>query len=76
MCLGIPGKIESITEGDLRPARVSFGGNLKEVSLVYTPEAQVGEYVIVHAGFAISRVNEEEARQTFAYLEQLEKEQK
>lgn len=74
MCLGVPGKILSITGSEplLRMGRVSFGGIVKEVSLAYVPEAQVGEYVIVHAGFAISKVDEEEAREVFEYLREME----
>lgn len=72
MCLAIPGKILSIAgEEFARTARVSFGGIVKEVSLAYVPEAQVGDYAIVHVGFAISLVDEEEALQTFEYLKQM-----
>lgn len=70
MCLAVPGKIVSV-EGDdpvLRRARVNFGGVVKEASLAYVPEAEVGDYVIVHVGFAISRVDEEEAARVFEYL--------
>jgi hydrogenase expression/formation protein HypC len=74
MCLGIPGKIVSIEDNPLgiRMGRVSFGGIVKEVCLAYTPEAQVGDYVIVHVGFAISRLDEEEAHQTLELLAELE----
>jgi len=70
MCLGIPGKIISVEDNPLgiRMGKVSFGGIVKEVCLAYTPEAQVGDYVIVHVGFAISRLDEEEARQTLETL--------
>jgi len=73
MCLAIPGCVESIDPSDpnLRMARVRFGGIVKQVSLAYTPEAQVGDYVIVHVGFAISRLNEAEARQVFEYARQI-----
>jgi hydrogenase expression/formation protein HypC len=72
MCLAVPGKILSIQGEDFaRSARVSFGGIVKEVSLAYVPEAKVGEYAIVHVGFAISLVDEEEALQTFEYLKQM-----
>jgi hydrogenase expression/formation protein HypC len=72
MCLAVPGKILSIQGVDIeRLARVSFGGIVKEVSLVYVPEAQVGEYVIVHVGFALSVVDEAEALQTFEYLKEM-----
>ena len=74
MCLGIPGKIISVEDNPLgiRMGKVSFGGIVKEVCLAYTPEAQVGDYVIVHVGFAISRLDEEEAQQTLEALAELE----
>ena len=74
MCLAIPGKIESISGDDLitRMGRVNFGGVIKEASLAYVPEAKVGEYVIVHAGFALSTVDEEEAQKVFEYLRRME----
>jgi len=72
MCLAVPGKILSITGEDvLRSGSVSFGGIQKQVSLAYVPEAKVGDYVIVHVGFAISIVEESEALQTFEYLRQM-----
>lgn len=73
MCLGVPGKILTVEEDELRMARVDFGGIVKETCLAYMPEARVGDYVIVHAGFAISRVDEEQARQVFVYLEEIGK---
>ena len=73
MCLAVPGKILSIDGVDLlRTARVSFGGIVKQVSLAYLPEAQVGDYAIVHVGFAISLLDEEEALRTFEYLKQMD----
>lgn len=74
MCLAIPGKIESISSDDplLRTGKVNFGGILKEVNLAYVPEAAVGDYVIVHVGFAISKLDESEAHQVFEYLRQME----
>ena len=72
MCLGIPGKVaETYLQNDLPMAKVEFGGIRKEVCLAYVPEAVVGDYVIVHVGFAISRVDEKEAEEIFAYLEQI-----
>jgi len=72
MCLAIPGKIISIEGEDLaRTARVSFGGIVKQVSLAYVPEAEVGDYAIVHVGFAISLLDEAEALRTFDYLKQI-----
>jgi len=72
MCLAVPGKILSVTGEDfMRCGAVSFGGIVKQVSLAYVPEAKVGDYVIVHVGFAISTVDESEAMQTFEYLKQM-----
>ena len=69
MCLGVPGLILSVAgDGLTRTARVSFGGVVKEVSLAYVPEAVPGDHVIVHVGFAISRVDEDEAAKIFEYL--------
>ena len=73
MCLAVPGQVLSIAGEDLqRSGKVSFGGITKEVNLAYVPEAKVGDYVIVHVGFALSVVDEVEARQTFEYLRQME----
>ena len=74
MCLAIPGKITSISGEDplIRTGKVDFGGILKEVSLAYVPEAQIGDYVIVHVGFALSRVDEAEAQQVFEYLREMQ----
>jgi hydrogenase expression/formation protein HypC len=75
MCLAIPGKVISIdSEADptLRTAKVDFGGVRKEVSLAFTPDANPGDYVLVHVGFALSVVNEEEARKIFDELSKLE----
>ncbi len=69
MCLAIPGKILECTEqGGLRAGRVQFGGIVRQVSLDFVPEAQVGDYVMVHVGFAISRVDAEEAEKTYQLL--------
>jgi hydrogenase expression/formation protein HypC len=70
MCLAIPGKIVS-TEGDdiMRTARVDFGGVVKEVNLAYAPDAKVGDYALVHVGFAISVIDEEEAQKILAHFE-------
>jgi hydrogenase expression/formation protein HypC len=72
MCLGVPGRVLSITEGDLPMAKVAFGGIVKEVCVAYVPETCVGDYVIVHVGFAISRLDEAEAERVFSYLSQIE----
>ena len=72
MCLAVPGKLLSITGSDFaRSGSVSFGGITKTVNLAYVPEARVGDYVLVHVGFALSVVDEAEARQTFEYLKQM-----
>lgn len=71
MCLGIPGEVLSTVEGPLLMGQVAFGKVIKEVCLAYVPEAQPGDFVVVHAGFAISRVDPEGARRVFAYLEEL-----
>lgn len=72
MCLAIPGKIVSITadpeEKIFRNGKVSFGGIIKEINLSMVPEAVLGDYVLVHVGVAISRIDEEEAHKTFEYL--------
>ncbi len=73
MCLAVPGKIMSISGEDpfTRTGKVNFGGIIKEASLAYVPEATVGDYVIVHVGFAISIVDEREAAQVFDYLQSM-----
>ena len=69
MCLGIPGQIVDVDEGGLmRMGKVDFGGVTREVCLAYVPEAQVGDYVIVHVGFAISQVDEAEAHETLRLM--------
>jgi len=69
MCLGIPGKVVEIhDDGPLPMARVDFGGVRKEACLAYVPEVRVGDYVIIHVGFAISRLDEEEALRTLELL--------
>jgi len=74
MCLAIPGKILTVSGDEplRRMGRVSFGGIVKEVSLAYVPDAGVDDYVIVHAGFAISQLDEQEALETFRYLKEIE----
>jgi hydrogenase expression/formation protein HypC len=72
MCLGIPGRItESYEKEGLRMGRIDFGGTLREACLAYVPEATVGDYVLVHVGFAISQISESEAQETLALLQQL-----
>ena len=74
MCLGVPGKVISIQENPLgmTMGKVSFGGIVKEVCLAYVPDVQVGDYVIVHVGFAISKIDEEEANKVFEFLREME----
>ena len=72
MCLAIPGKILEIQEqGTMRVARVQFGGIVRQVSLDFVPEAGLGDYVMVHVGFAISRVDSAEAERTYKLLQEM-----
>jgi hydrogenase expression/formation protein HypC len=69
MCLAIPGRIVEVNEdGLMRMGRVDFGGVTREICLAYVPEAQIGDYVIVHVGFAISQLDEDEAQETIQLL--------
>jgi len=74
MCLAIPGKITSVTGNDplWRVGKVDFGGIQKDVNLACVPEANVGDYVIVHVGFALSKLDEREANEVFEYLRQMD----
>lgn len=73
MCLAIPGKvIEVFAKGGMQMGRVQFGGVAREACLEYVPETQPGDYVLVHVGFAISRVDEAEAEQTYRALAELD----
>jgi hydrogenase expression/formation protein HypC len=73
MCLAIPGRIMSLTGDDplTRTARVDFGGVVKEINLAFTPEAGLGDYVLVHVGFAITVIDEAEAARVFEHLERI-----
>jgi hydrogenase expression/formation protein HypC len=72
VCLAIPGKILEIQEiGQMRAARVQFGGIVRQVSLVFVPEAREGDYVMVHVGFAISQVDSAEAERTYQLLKEM-----
>ena len=72
MCLGVPGKIINIYEtNDLRMGIIDFGGVTREVCLAYIPEAKVGDYTIIHVGFALNLLSEEEAQETLALLNQI-----
>jgi hydrogenase expression/formation protein HypC len=70
MCLAVPGKVVEVHEGAdyARTGKVDFGGILLEINLAFVPEADVGDYVVVHVGVALSKVDEEDARQVFDYL--------
>ncbi len=73
MCLGIPGKvIETYAEHDVLMGKVDFSGVCKRVCLEHVPDAQPGEYVIVHVGFALNRIDEIEARRVFEFLEEMQ----
>ena len=74
MCLGIPGKITEIWGDEdelLRMGKVDFGGIVREVSLAYVPEARIGDYVIVHVGFALHTIDEQEAQETLALFREI-----
>ena len=73
MCLAIPGKISALHESAGVPmAKVDFGGITREACMAYLPESKVGDYVLVHVGFAISKVDEEEAARTYQYLSEMD----
>ncbi|MBT3478317.1 MAG: HypC/HybG/HupF family hydrogenase formation chaperone [Candidatus Marinimicrobia bacterium] len=73
MCLGIPGELIKMIQDDglIKTGKVSFGGIIKDVNLSYTPEANVGDFLIVHVGFAISVIDEKEALKVFDYLNEI-----
>jgi hydrogenase expression/formation protein HypC len=74
MCLAIPGKLVEITEGadGVRMGKANFGGIVKQICLEYTPEVKMGDYVLVHVGFALSKVDEDVAARTYKLLEEME----
>lgn len=73
MCLGIPGKVVEVFEKDSLPmGKVEFSGIVKEACLAYTPEAEVGDYVLIHVGFSISVIDEQEANEIFQYLDEIQ----
>jgi hydrogenase expression/formation protein HypC len=73
MCLGIPGKVVEISnDGPLQMGKIDFGGVRKEACLAYVPEVAIGDYVIVHVGFAISRLDEDEALKTLELLRMMD----
>lgn len=73
MCLAVPGKVEEIYEGNdfLKMAKVNFGGVKKEICIAWVPDVKVGDYVLVHVGFAINKINEEEAMETLRILKEM-----
>ena len=71
MCLGVPGKITEVEDGFMRMGTVDFDGSQLNVCLAYVPEAQIGDYVLVHAGFALAQLDEDEARETLEILEKM-----
>ena len=72
MCLGVPGKVIEIYENDgIRMGKVDFGGIVKEACLVYVPEVEIGDYTIIHVGFAITKLDEESAQESLALFQQL-----
>lgn len=72
MCLGVPGKIVDIYQaGGLRMGKVDFGGVTREACLAYVPEAEVGDYTVIHVGFAISRLSEQDARESLDILREM-----
>ena len=71
MCLGVPGRIVSVEEGLMRMGTVDFDGSTLEVCLAYVPEAQIGDYVLVHAGFALAQLDEKQAAETLDLLHQM-----
>lgn len=77
MCLAVPGKILEISENDrlTRLAKVSFGGAVKDVNISFVPGAKVGDYVIVHVGFALNIIDEEEALKSLEYLKKIGEEE-
>ncbi len=73
MCLAVPGKVLTVEEGDaaFRSGSVDFCGVRRTVNLAFTPEVRPGDFVLVHVGFALTRVDEEEAARTFQYLSEI-----
>jgi hydrogenase expression/formation protein HypC len=71
MCLGVPGRISAVEDGIMRMGTVDFDGSSLEVCLAYVPEAEVGDYVLVHAGFALAQLDEDQAAKTLEALREL-----
>jgi hydrogenase expression/formation protein HypC len=73
MCLGIPGKVTTLYEANgMKMGKIDFGGVIKEACLEYLPDIQIGDYTIVHVGFGISQLNEEEAQETLQILREMD----
>ncbi len=73
MCLGVPGKVTEVYEiGGMKMGKVDFGGIVKETCLAYVPEVEVGDYTIIHVGFAIRRLDEQAAQETLALFREIE----
>jgi hydrogenase expression/formation protein HypC len=72
MCLGVPGKIIDIyQQGDLMMGKIDFGGVTREACLAYVPEAQIGDYTVIHVGFALHLISEDEAQETLSLLREI-----
>ena len=72
MCLAVPGRLVEVQgDGDMRMGRIDFGGVVRQACLAYLPEAEPGDYVLVHVGFAISRIDEQQAMETLAALQEI-----
>lgn len=71
MCLGVPGRIVAVEEGIMRMGTVDFDGSTLEVCLAYVPEAETGDFVLVHAGFALAQLDEQQAAETLDILRQM-----
>jgi hydrogenase expression/formation protein HypC len=72
MCLGVPGKIVEIyTKENLQMGKIDFGGVVREICLAYVPEAKIGDYALIHVGFALNIISEEEAQETLALLREI-----
>ena len=72
MCIGVPGKIiDMYQQGDLKMGKIDFGGVTREACLAYVPEAEIGDYTIIHVGFALHLISEEEAQETLSLLREI-----
>jgi hydrogenase expression/formation protein HypC len=72
MCLGVPGKVIEINEtGGIRMGKIDFGGIIKEACLAYVPEVEIGDYTIIHVGFAITKLDEKSAQESLALFREM-----